>query len=267
MAKRIKIDSLLTKGRSMILACDQGFEHGPKDFNATNIDPEYVMDIALEGHYNAIAVQAGIAEKYYGLHYKDVPLLLKLNAKANLPEKDPWSRQHTSVDYAVKLGASAVGYTLYHGSKHENEQFIELGRIVEQAHNYGLPVVVWNYPRGSFVHDELGTEEIAYGARIAMELGADMIKLKYNGDKEGFKWVLKCAGRSKVVISGGAREKEHEFLHKTKEAVDLGAAGIAVGRNVWQYEKPYAMSRAIHDVVINDKSVSEAMKRFNGQHK
>ncbi|MBD3208808.1 hypothetical protein GF367_00110 [Candidatus Woesearchaeota archaeon] len=246
----------------MILACDQGFEHGPSDFNLTNIDPEYIMDIALEGGYDGVAVQAGFAEKYYGLHYKDVPLIVKLNAKAKLPEPDPWSRQHTSVDYAVKLGASAVGYTLYHGSRYENEQFVELGRIVEEAHTYGIPVVVWNYPRGTLVKDELGTDAIAYGARLALELGADMVKLKYNGDKEGFKWVLKCAGRAKVVISGGKRVGDRSFLQKVWDAVDAGAVGIAVGRNVWQHEKPFAMTRALRDVIFDGKSVDEALKRF-----
>lgn len=263
MPRNIKLDSILTKGRSMILACDQGFEHGPADFNDRNIDPEYVMDIALEGKYNAIAIQAGLAHKYYGLHYKDVPLLVKINAKVNLPTSDPWSRQHTSVDYAAKLGATAVGYTLYHGSKLENEQFVEIGRIVEQAHDYGMPVVVWNYPRGSLIKDELATNEIAYGARIALELGADMIKLKYNGDKEGFKWVLKNAGRAKVVISGGKHTDNHSFLHKLHEAVDAGASGIAVGRNVWQHEKPFAMTRAMRDIVFNGRSVEEALEHFN----
>jgi len=247
----------------MILACDQGFEHGPKDFNEHNINPDYIMEIAHEGHYNAIAVQAGLAEKHYGLHYKDVPLLVKLNAKVGLPQKDPFSRQHTSVDYAIKLGAQAVGYTFYHGSKFENEQFVELGKIVEQAHSQGIPVVVWNYPRGSLIKNELGTEEIAYGARVAMELGADMIKLKYNGDQEGFQWITKCAGRAKVLISGGARESEHQFLQKTHDAIKAGAAGIAVGRNVWQYDEPHKMSHALKDLVIDGKSVDEAMKRFH----
>jgi class I fructose-bisphosphate aldolase len=259
---KIKLDNLLTKGKSIILACDQGFEHGPRDFNLTNIDPEYVMDLALEGHYNAIAIQAGLAEKYYGLHYKDVPLIVKLNAKVGLPDPDPWSRQHTSVEYAARIGASAVGYTLYHGSKSESQQFVELGRVVEEAHSRGLPVIVWNYPRGSLIKDETGTDEIAYGARLALELGADMIKLKYNGDKEGFKWILKCAGRAKVIISGGQRTDDRVFLQHLRDVMDLGAAGIAVGRNAWQHDKPFSMSRAMHDIVFEGKSVDEAMKRF-----
>jgi class I fructose-bisphosphate aldolase len=264
MPRTVKMESLLTKGRSVILACDQGFEHGPKDFNLANIDPEYIMDIALEGRYNALAIQGGMADKHYGLHYKDVPLIVKLNAKTSFADPDPFSRQHTSVEYAVnKLGAAAVGYTMYLGSLHEQEQFVEFGRIVEQAHHYGVPAVLWNYPRGSRIPSEMHTDVIAYGTRIGMELGADMIKLKYNGDKEGFKWILKCAGRTKVVISGGDKEPERDFLTKIREVMDLGAAGVAVGRNVWQHPRPFSMTRAIHDVVHEDKSVEEALKRLH----
>lgn len=263
MSFKVKVDRLFTKGRTLILAYDQGFEHGPSDFNLTNVDPEFIMDIALEGFFNAVAVHSGIAEKYYDLRYKDVPLIVKLNGKTSLQSGDPVSRAHTSVEYAAKLGASAVGYTLYLGSSFEQEQFRELGRIVEEAHSLGLPVMVWNYPRGSSVPNDLDTNIIAYGARVALELGADIIKLKYNGDKEALRWIVKNAGRAKVVISGGSRTSEEDFLRMVWDVVDAGAAGIAVGRNVWQHERPFSMSRALRDIVIDGKSVEEALKRFN----
>ncbi len=263
MPRHVNLNAIMRNGKCLILACDQGFEHGPKDFNLTNIDPEFVMDLALEGKYTAVAVQAGIAEKYHKLHYKDIPLIVKLNGKTSFHDPDPWSRQHTSVDYAVKLGASAVGYTIYLGSKYENEQFVEFGKIVEEAHSYGLPVILWSYPRGSRVSDELATDVIAYGARVGLELGADVIKLKYNGDKEGFRWIIKNAGRAKVVISGGPKQDEKSFLTKLQEVMDAGAVGLAVGRNAWQHPKPYTFSKAIEDIIFRRKSVDEAMKRFD----
>jgi len=221
------------------------------------------MDLALEGHFSAVAVQAGIAEKYYGLHYKDVPLVVKLNGKTKFQKTDPWSRQHTSVKYAAKLGAAAVGYTIYFGSTSMNEQFVEFGRICEEAHMLGLPVILWNYPRGSHVHDELSTDIIAYGARVGLELGADIIKLKFNGDKEGFKWIVKNAGRAKVVISGGAKISERELLQRVWDVIDAGGSGLAIGRNAWQHERPFSLTRALHDVIFDGKSVDEAMKRFS----
>jgi len=263
---KIKLDNILKDGKLMILACDQGLEHGPQDFNEDNIDPEHIMDLALEGGYTAVAIQAGVAEKYYGLHYKDVPLIVKLNGKTSYKHGDPLSRQHTSVEHAVRLGAAAVGYTIYLGSEHEQEQFVEFGRIVEQAHSYGLPVVLWNYPRGKAVEDELATDTIAYGTRVALELGADVVKLKYNGDKEGFRWVLKNAGRAKVVISGGPLRDEREFLQGLWEVMDEGCHGIAVGRNAWQHPKPFSMTRAMKDIIFDSKSVDDAMSRFGHEH-
>lgn len=262
LSRNINTDRLFEKGRALILACDQGLEHGPKDFNEHNIDPGFIMELALEGHYTAVAVQPGIAEKYYGLHYKDVPLIVKVNGKTNLSKEDPVSLQHTSVNYALKIGASAIGYTLYLGTKDEQRQIVELGKIIEEAHTYGIPVMVWNYPRGSNIKDPLSTDTIAYGTRVALELGADIIKLKYNGDKEGFKWILKCAGRAKVVISGGSKQHEHDFLQKLYDVIDAGAHGVAVGRNAWQHNKPYAMSRAMRDILFSHKNANEAMKRF-----
>lgn len=260
---KINTDKLLTKGKSIILACDQGVEHGPKDFNETNIDPEYIMDLALEGGYNAVAVQPGVAEKYYNLHYKDVPLIVKLNGKTHYHLGDPISRQHTSVARAKELGATAVGYTIYLGSRFEQEQFVEFGKIVEDAHRLGMPVVLWNYPRGDRIDNELDTDVIAYGTRIGLELGADIIKLKYNEDAEGFKWIVKNAGIAKVVISGGPHRDEWLFLTRLKESIDNGGSGLAVGRNAWQHPKPFAFTKAMKDIIFHGKSVDEAMKRLH----
>ena len=263
MVRHINLNPIMRGKKLMILAYDQGFEHGPKDFNLTNVDPEFIMDLALEGKYTALAVHSGVVEKYHKVHYKDVPLIIKLNGKSNLKGGDPFSRQHTSVEYALKLGASAVGYTIYLGSEYEDEQFVEFGRIVEVAHSYGVPVVLWSYPRGKAVSDELSTDVIAYGARVGLELGADVIKSKYNGDREGFKWIVKSAGRAKIVVSGGPRVDERQFLQKVSDVISLGASGVAVGRNVWQHPKPYSLTKAMEDIIFRNKSVDDAMNRLH----
>ncbi len=251
---------VLPRGKTLILAYDQGFEHGPVDFNLKNVDPEHIMDIALEGRYNAVAVQAGVAEKYHVTHFRDIPLIVKLNGKTCFDNKDPVSLQHTSVGYASKLGASGVGYTVYLGSSREQEMFVEFGRICEEAHQKGMLAVCWMYPRGPAITDELSTETLAYGARIAMELGADVVKLKFNGDIEGMKWVVKSAGRAKVVIAGGSRTDDLEFLRLAEAAMKSGAAGFAVGRNVWQSDHPIALTVALKDVVFHGKTAEEAFR-------
>jgi fructose-bisphosphate aldolase, class I len=260
--KSTNMNGILHNGRTLILACDQGFEHGPSDFNEKNIDPEYIMNIALEGRYNALAVQAGFAEKYHLRHYKDVPLIIKLNAKTRFDHKDPISLQHTSVNYAASLGARAVGYTIYLGSTQEQQMFKEFAQITEQAHQQGIPSICWMYPRGPSIQNDLDTDILAYGARIAMELGADMVKLKWNNDMNAMKWVVKSAGRTRVVIAGGSKRTDQEFIEMTKQAMEAGAIGMAIGRNVWQNEKPYEMTKALKDIIFKNATIDHSMGFF-----
>ena len=245
--------------KTMMLAYDQGLEHGPSDFNLINADPKYIMDIALEGRYNAVILQHGLAEKYYHEAYRDVPLVVKLNGKSKLPLVAPYSRQLCSVDRAVKLGADAVGYTIFDGSEREADMFNEFSTIVDQAHDYGLPVIAWMYPRGRAIHDDMTTDILAYSARIGLELGADFIKLKYNGDKEGLKWAAKNAGRARILAAGGPKQNTAGFLQTTRDVLDNGACGVAVGRNIWQHPKPFALSKALRDVVFNNTMARDVL--------
>ena len=161
---KIKTSKLLQNDRTIMLAYDQGLEHGPTDFNAENVDPKKILDIALEGKFNAVILQNGVAEKYYHNEYKEVPLVVKLNGKTSLPHIAPVSRQVCSVDRAVRLGADAVGYTIYDGSEQEPHIFHEFGKVVENAHDYGIPVIAWMYPRGAAIKSDTTTDILAYSA-------------------------------------------------------------------------------------------------------
>ncbi|MGV8171186.1 MAG: class I fructose-bisphosphate aldolase [Candidatus Woesearchaeota archaeon] len=263
---RINTTKILKDGKSLLLAYDQGLEHGPRDMDLRTIDPKYIFDIALEGMYDGIIVQAGIAEKYYHGYYKDVPLIIKLNGKtAFLDSTASISRQVCSVERAIKLGASAVGYTVYDGSPLEPEMFSEFGKIVEQAHEYGIPVIGWMYPRGPKVTNELDTDTLAYAARVGLELGADFLKLKYNNNLEGFKWVVKCAGRAKVLIAEHGMIEEHAFLRMSNEIMKTGAAGMVVSRNIWQHNTPYAITAALRKTIHENMSVDDALRLYEDQ--
>ena len=254
---RIKTSVILKNDRSVMLACDQGLEHGPHDFNLKSVDPTYIMDVALEGKYNAVIVQSGIAEKYYNEAYRDVPLVCKINGKTSLLKGDPISPQICSVDRAVKLGADAIGYTVFDGSKHEAAIFSNFGKVVEEAHDYGLPVIAWMYPRGDAIPNDIDNNILAYSARIGLELGADLVKMKYNGDKDAFKWVVKNAGRTRVLCAGGGKLEPNAFLRNVRDIMDTGAVGMAMGRNVWQAQKPFAITKAVQDIVHKNKSYEE----------
>ncbi len=257
---KTRIHKLMTEGKSLFLAYDQGLEHGPTDFNLQNIDPDYILQLAEKGKYNAVILHNGIAEKYYQTYRNKINLILKINGKTRIPKIDPISAQLCSVKRAVKLGADAIGYTVYDGSPLEPKIFENFGKIVEEAHDHGLPVIAWMYPRGKFIENDSTTDILAYSARIGLELGADMIKIKYPNDPEGFKWVVKSAGKAKVLAAGGAKKNPQEFLKDASDIMAAGATGMAIGRNIWQSENPLGITKALKKVIFEGKSAKEAIK-------
>lgn len=201
-----------------------------------------------------MAVQKGLAEKYYQKDVYKTPLVVKLNGKTNYHKgEELFSPQNCSVEQAIRLGASGVGYTVYVGSERENESFVEFSRIVEQAHGAGLPVIMWAYPRGRHIGEaEHSTENLAYAARISLELGADMVKLAYTGDVGSMKWVVKVAGKTKVLAVGGSKTDEETILKRTREIREAGAAGWAMGRNIWQADNPNEIAARIAIELFKD---------------
>jgi class I fructose-bisphosphate aldolase len=248
--------------RMIVLAMDHGLEHGPSDFTPVpeTLDPGVVFDIATHDAVTSIAVQKGIAETYYPSYADDVSLVVKLNGNTNLRMGEPMSPLTCSVEYAADIGADAVGFTLYPGSNHEPELFETFREVQEDAREFDLPVVAWAYPRGQGVRDDTDPETIAYAARTALELGADVGKVKYPGTPEAMEWAIRAAGDMEVLLSGGSREGDEAFLSRVREALDAGAGGLAVGRNVWQREQPDAILDALERVVFEDASVDESMR-------
>lgn len=246
----VKLNKLLKKGKALFLAYDQGLEHGPTDFNDLNVNPNYIIDIAKKCRYNAIIFQKGIAEKYKKeIKKSKVSLIVKLNGKTSLVKGEPISRQLCTVDEAIKLGAVAVGYTIYIGSMYENIMLSEFENIEREAHQKGIPVIAWIYPRGKGIKRMKEKELMAYAARTGLEIGADIVKMHYNGKIDDLKWAVKSAGKTKVVIAGGIKEDEKVLLKQVKDIIDSGGIGMAIGRNVWQSDKPLLLTKKIKKVI------------------
>tara|TARA_B100001179_G_scaffold231899_1_gene223095 strand:- start:4116 stop:4892 length:777 start_codon:yes stop_codon:yes gene_type:complete len=249
----------LKDGKSLLIAYDQGLEHGPSaDFDDRNVNPQFIMDIAEEGNFSGVVFQKGCAEKYYK-ESSGIPLIVKVNGKANLTKGDVISRQVCSVKKAISIGAKGIGYTIYAGSSYESEMFQEFGRIQEEAHDHGLPAISWIYPRGGKIPDLGGDstkETVAYAARIGLELGADAVKIKYPGNSEDFKWAVQSAGKAHVFMSGGPKTNtDEDFLKLVTGVMDAGATGVAVGRNVWQHQDPLNITAKIKEIIFEGKRV------------
>ena len=262
--KRARLHRLLYQfgpgnGTAMFLPIDQGLEHGPVDFfpNPESSDPDFQLRLAIAGGFNGIVLQVGLAEKYYRRYAGQVPLILKLNGKTNIPaDTAPLSPLTSSVEVAVRLGADAVGYTLYVGSPAQGDDFRQFTAVREAADRAGLPVIVWAYPRGEFTLARGGNDSpynVEYAARVACELGADVVKVNLPQVdaasragvpqpyaslemtvEQAVRRVVQAAGRTMVLFSGGSSLSETDVTAKARLVMENGATGLIFGRNVWQ---------------------------------
>lgn len=250
----VDLSKITTSGRALYLAYDQGMEHGPSDFDDESVDPENILNIAVEGEFNAVILQRGTAEKYYtGTEFIDkIPLILKLNGKTALLTTEPYSPLLCTVLEAIELGATAVGYTLYVGSEFEDKMLTDFSDVLGEAHEKGMPVMAWMYPRGKAVEGRDPKELTAYTARLGLELGADLIKIKYPGSLESLKWAVESAGRTKIVVSGGPKLPEEELLELARNSIRGGAIGMAVGRNIWQNKNPLDITQKLREIIFKE---------------
>lgn len=250
MKKKVSLSPFLRKGKCLLLAYDQGLEHGPADFDEKSADPRTVIRIARDGKFNGFICQKGIAEQYAReIKEARVPLILKLNGKTNLAKGEPLSTQLCTVKEAIALGAKAVGYTIYIGSAYEAAMFAQFERIEQEAHAKGIPIIAWVYPRGKSIKGRSHRELLAYATRTGLELGADMVKVHWSGTSDDLRWAVKAAGKCKVVVAGGFKVQEPVLLRQITEARKAGATGMAIGRNVWQHKHPLELTKKIRKVM------------------
>ncbi|MFA4907143.1 MAG: fructose-bisphosphate aldolase [archaeon] len=275
IGKRARLHRMLydkgnANGTLLILPIDQGLEHGPMDFfqNPASKNPEYELRLAEEGKYSAIVFHIGIAQKYFREYAGKVPLILKINGKTAVPsDKQSFSPLDASVEDAVRLGADAVGYTLYTGSPSQDRDIAQLNEVRRDCEKFGMPLFVWSYPRGEAIEAKGGKDSlyaVDYAARAANELGADIVKLNmpkkvkaeklgeykaflsksedskpYIGledatDLERMKMVVESAGKTLVLVSGGEKADDRSIVEKAETAMKAGCTGLIFGRNMWQ---------------------------------
>ena len=268
-------------GKALFLPIDQGLEHGPRDFfaNPESANPEFQLKVALEGGFSGIVFQPGLAMKYMRDYAGLVPLILKINGKTNIPPDDEaFSSLTATVEDAVRLGADAIGYTLYVGSPAQDRDFAQFREVRREAEKLGMPVIVWSYPRGRAIEAKGGRNSlyaVEYAARVALELGADMVKVNipvldkdrahelpppYNELvreitlEEAMERVITAAGKIPVIIAGGGKVDDEELLRRARICVKAGAIGFIFGRNIWQrsHHEALEIARRLKEVLLED---------------
>jgi class I fructose-bisphosphate aldolase len=256
-------------GKLVILPVDQGFEHGPARSFAPNpaaYDPHYHFDLAIEAGLSAYAAPLGMLEAAAASYAGCIPTILKLNSSNSLATtKD--QAVTGSVSDALRLGCSAIGFTIYPGSEYAFDQMEELRELAEEAKSAGLAVVVWSYPRGPELDKagETAFDICAYAAHMAALLGAHIIKVKpptahlslpaakkvYEEQRidgstmaKRVAHVVQCCfnGRRIVVFSGGESGNLDQLLETIRGLHEGGANGSIIGRNTFQRPREEALS-------------------------
>jgi fructose-bisphosphate aldolase, class I len=258
-------------GRLLILPVDQGFEHGPARSFAANpesYDPHYHFNLAIEAGLSAYAAPLGMIEAGASHFAGAVPLILKVNSSNSLSPSDlaPYQAITASVSDALRLGCSAIGFTIYPGSEMAYEMMDEIREMTLEAKSCGLAVVIWSYPRGGDISKEGETaiDVISYGAHMAALLGAHIIKVKpptsYLENKEAKKVYLEknipietlaeriahvkqaCFNGKRIVVFSGGANKSLESLYEEAKEIRLGGGnGSIIGRNSFQRPKEDAL--------------------------
>jgi class I fructose-bisphosphate aldolase len=264
-------------GKSLILPYDQFIEHDCRHLDAQGDsgNPNYILELARTGGYTGVVLHYGISSRYWARLEGLVPLCLKINGKTGIPSQArAFSALTGSVEDAVRLGAVAVGYTMYYGSPRESDDLPQLAAVRRECERHGMPLIVWAYPRGEDIQKKGGPDSsyaIESATRMAMEMGATIIKsnvprpapadfldnagvpeyyrklereLKENNEdamQVRVDRVVAAAQGVPVLFSGGSELNDDDLLYRAEVCIKAGCLGFIFGRNMWKRERSRAL--------------------------
>lgn len=263
VGKRIRLERIVDRnsGRSMIVPMDHGVTSGPI-YGLR--DMKQAVNAIAEGGANAVLVHKGIVIAGHRGYGKDIGLIVHLSASTTLGP-DPLNKIMVStVEEAIRLGADAVSMHVNVGAETEAEMLEALGETVMVCEEWGMPLLAMMYPRGKKVKSEHDVEMVKHVARVGAELGADIIKTNYTGDRETFKEVIGGCPVPVIIAGGPKANTDEEVLQMVEDAIAVGAAGVSIGRNVFQHKSPKDMTIAICKVVHEGISAEDAMEIVKG---
>jgi len=256
VGKSIRMDRIMNRDtkKTILVPMDHGVGMGPIPGLDTISD---TINKVTEGGANAVVVHKGIVKAGYRGYGKDVGLLIHISASTSISPDPNAKVQVCSVEEAVRKGADGISVHVNIGAPTEKEMMAVLAKTAEECDHWGMPLLSMMYARGHEIKNP--SEHIPLLARVAFELGADIVKVPYTGSVKSFEKVVNGVSIP-VVIAGGEKVTTQESLQMIKDAIDAGAAGVACGRNVFQHKDPTAMVRAISRIVHEGSSVKEAME-------
>ncbi len=264
IGKQIRMERIMNRenGRTLIVPMDHGVSAGPIP-GLENM--KNAIGRVVDGGANAIVIHKGVVRSGHRGQGNDVGLLVHLSASTSL-SPDPNSKVLVcTVEEAIKLGADGVSIHINIGADDEKEMLRDFGEISKQCQTWGMPLLAMMYTRGKKIKTESDVIVVKHAARVAAELGADLVKVNYTGDAESFRSVVEGCGVP-VLIAGGEKAKSDiDVLMNIKNAISAGGGGVSIGRNVFQHDDPCRMIKAIRSIIHDNADVKEATAILEGK--
>ena len=257
LGKRIRLERIVNRNsrRTVIVPMDHGVTVGPIE---GLVDMRTMVNAVTEGGANAVLGHMGLPLHGHRQSGKDVGLILHLSG-STVWSPDPNAKMLVnSVEMALKMGADGVSVHVNIGAVSEAEMLRDLGQISVACMEWGMPLLAMMYTRGAKVKSESDPEAVRHAARIAAELGADLVKVTYTGSAASFRRVVEGCPIPVLIAGGEKAETDRAVFENVRGALEAGGAGVCIGRNVFQHRDPLSMMRAICALVHDNAAVAEA---------
>ncbi|MHA1270085.1 MAG: 2-amino-3,7-dideoxy-D-threo-hept-6-ulosonate synthase [Candidatus Helarchaeota archaeon] len=264
IGKKVRLERIMDREtkRTLIIPMDHGLTVGPiKGLNPDEM-AKTVNEVAWGGA-NAVLGHVGLPLYGHRGYGPDIGLIIHLSGATILSPNPNKKVLINTVEDAIKFGADAVSIHVNIGDDDEAEMLADLGMVARQCREWGYPLIAMMYPRGTKIENEHEVEYVKIAARVASELGADIVKTNYTGDIDSFKEVVKGT-QCPVIIAGGPKSEGgiESLLKITKESIIAGGSGIAYGRNIFQHKNPRKLVEALSKILHKNWEVDEVIREY-----
>jgi len=264
IGKAIRLERIINRmtKRTIIVPMDHGMSVGPIK-GIENL--KEMVDKVAEGGANAVLGHLGLPIYGHRKSGRDIGLIIHLSASTSLGPSPNSKILVSTVEDAIKIGADAVSVHINIGDENEAEMLRTLGDVSRDCREWGMPLLAMMYPRGKKIDNEHDVKYVKIVARVAAELGVDMVKTNYTGSIESFREVTGGCGAPVIMAGGPKKGTLKDLLQDIKDSLEAGGAGVAIGRNIFQAKDPTKVVKAIYRIVHENWEVSEALKELENE--
>lgn len=259
IGKNIRLERIINRktGKTVIVPMDHGVTVGPI---RGLIDMKQAVDNVVNGGANAIIVHKGMVKAGHRQSGKDIGLIVHLSGSTTLSPDPAGKVLVCTVEEALQLGADGVSIHVNLGAPTDGIMLDHLGQVSRACLQWGMPLLAMMYTRGEKIKSEYDVNYVKHAARVGAELGADIVKVNYTGSPQSFATVTEGCPVPVVIAGGEKLESDDDILTMVAGAIQAGAAGVSIGRNVFQHSKPTRMIAAITAIVHEGASAGAAAR-------